>query len=830
MSIGEHVEALDCFRGKSPRQNPLDCLLPGDKFDIEQLKMLLSFRGLELKVLLDTKMFLKSAKSFELSNVTKRALEKSHELPQIEKWFNKIMGKNYSVSKHDSSLVNLLLTISNQYLNACIPIILYDQNIQNQNVEMFDELFQQFPTTFYHGTVVNNTIQEKRLLIRNLKYCRSFILFSTDIMNTPKIIPKQHSEYVIVVSQSSQWRIQEFLSTHISHVFVNLLVIGESFQNTQRSKDTYILYTHRLHIDGLGSSASEVLTAWIRTHLTRPAVNLFPSKLEHGVAGHRFIVGVAHHPPFVVKRLLSDVGGGNKRVHWDGIEIRLLKMLSTILNFTLEFKDVMNKTIGPGYSVEQFMKTGKGDVGVGGIYTTPERIQHFDLTAGHTEDCASFVSLTSTALPKYRAIMGPFQWTVWVALTFTYLIGIIPLSFSDKHDLRYLIDNPGQIESMFWYVFGTFTNCFTFTGKQSWSRSKKVTTRLLIGWYWAFTIIITACYTGSIIAFVTLPVFPETIDTTDQLVNAHYRIITLNNDGWSTWFMNSSDNRVVKLMKNLRVVPDVQTAVYNITHAFFWPYAFLGSRANLDYMIRTNFSVGLGKRSLLHVSDECFVAYSVSIMLPLDSLYTSALSSIIQKAIQAGLLMKINNDVKWDLYRSPTGKLLQIGTGSLLKLPPPEDKALTLDDTQGMFLLLGAGFIIALTSLISEYVGGCVNYCKRKQFFTRKNRTSSVISSKSFHLPSPKRKIVTKPSAYNHVLNDSTSDVHFDTDTDKDNNNVDYNSTSVLIHNHQKSLDSENDEDHRKFSYQSNISADIDKLFNLDEWFGEKQSYHPHST
>lgn len=77
------------------------------------------------------------------------------------------------------------------------------------------------------------------------------------------------------------------------------------------------------------------------------------------------------------------------------------------------------------------------------------------------------------------------------------------------------------------YVFGTFTNCFTFVGKNSWSSSKRDSTRMLIGWYWVFTIIITSCYTGSIIAFVTLPVFPTTVNTISQLLAGFFRVGTL---------------------------------------------------------------------------------------------------------------------------------------------------------------------------------------------------------------------------------------------------------------------------------------------------------------
>lgn len=82
---------------------------------------------------------------------------------------------------------------------------------------------------------------------------------------------------------------------------------------------------------------------------------------------------------------------------------------------------------------------------------------------------------------RYRAIMGPFQWTVWLALTVVYLFAIFPISFSDKLTLKHLIKNPEEMENMFWYVFGTFTNAFSFSGRMSWSKSNRMSTRLFIG-------------------------------------------------------------------------------------------------------------------------------------------------------------------------------------------------------------------------------------------------------------------------------------------------------------------------------------------------------------
>lgn len=114
---------------------------------------------------------------------------------------------------------------------------------------------------------------------------------------------------------------------------------------------------------------------------------------------------------------------------------------------------------------------------------TIERMARVEMSTPHSFDCGAFLTLSSKALPRYRAILGPFQWTVWIAIIATYIFAIFPLAFSDRLTLSHLIGNWGEIENMFWYVFGTFTNSLTFTGEFSWSNTKKTSTRMLIGWY-----------------------------------------------------------------------------------------------------------------------------------------------------------------------------------------------------------------------------------------------------------------------------------------------------------------------------------------------------------
>lgn len=183
----------------------------------------------------------------------------------------------------------------------------------------------------------------------------------------------------------------------------------------------------------------------------------------------------------------------------------------------------------PTYGVIDLVQSKRADIGMAGAFLSTERMYRVEMSSQHSTDCAAFITLASKALPRYRAIMGPFQWPVWLAIIATYLFAIFPLTFSDRMTLRHLIGNWTEIENMFWYMFGTFTNSLTFKGENSWSRSKKSSTRLLIGFYWMFSIIITACYTSSIIAFVTLPMFPKTVDSISDLIYGSYRIGTFGN-------------------------------------------------------------------------------------------------------------------------------------------------------------------------------------------------------------------------------------------------------------------------------------------------------------
>ncbi|XP_061392925.1 ionotropic receptor 21a-like [Musca vetustissima] len=614
------------------------------------------------------------------------------------------------------SLVSLVNKIATEYLSKCPPIIYYDNYVEQSESLLLELLFKTFPFTYYHGEINNRYVAHNRRLKNSIdSNCQSYILFLSDPLMTRSIIGPQTENRVLVISRSTQWKLKDFLSSEKSSNIVNLLVVGESLTADPNKERPYVLYTHKLYADGLGSNKPVVLTSWLRGGLTRPHINLYPKKFENGFAGHRFQVMAVNQPPYIFRIKTLDFTGVTQ-VHWDGIEYRLLQMMGQKLNFSI---DILDNTYGgrnerPLELLEYSVAERLVDIGMAGMYVSTDKLENVDFSVGHSKDCAAFITLASKALPKYRAIMGPFQWPVWVALICIYLGAIFPIVFTDRLTLSHLLGNWGEIENMFWYVFGMFTNSLTFSGKYSWANTQKVSTRILIGSYWIFTIIITACYTGSIIAFVTLPAFPDTVDSVVDLLGLFFRVGTIDNGGWESWFQNSSHEPTARLFQKMEYVSSVEEGIGNVTQSFFWNYAFLGSRAQLEYLVQANFTnENMSRRSALHLSEECFALFYIGYMFPKNSVYKQKLNSLIQLAQQAGLMNKIESEVKWAMQRSSAGKLLQASSSSPLRETIQEERQLTTADTEGMFLLMGIGYAIGAIALISEIVGGITNKCRQ---------------------------------------------------------------------------------------------------------------------
>lgn len=205
-------------------------------------------------------------------------------------------------------------------------------------------------------------------------------------------------------------------------------------------------------------------------------------------------------------------------------------------------------------------------------------------------------------------------------------------------------------------------------------------------------------------------------------------------------------------MKDLEYVANVEEGLNNVTKAFFWPYAFLGSRAEIEYIVTNNVSVSaVSKRSALHISDRCFGLFYTGMAVPHESIYTEPFNHIILLMQQAGLVGKFADEVAGRMRQLGGGRLLDSSSSKSLAQTSVDERGLTLADTEGMFLLLGVGFLVAAGVLISEWVGGCTQKCrsiilKRRDDQDRAQAAEDAADAKANSKAQKKRSSATKAS------------------------------------------------------------------------------------
>lgn len=140
-----------------------------------------------------------------------------------------------------------------------------------------------------------------------------------------------------------------------------------------------------------------------------------------------------------------------------------------------------------------------------------------------------------------------------------------------------------------------------------------------------------------------------------------------------------------------------------------------------------------------------------------------------------------------------------------------EDRALTLDDTQGMFLLLGIGFVAGGIALFSEWLGGCFHLCKRVE--RRLSQVSIESNPRIYESLTPRQKI-DSIQYYESILLDhklGTNNIEAENDLEDYGNNV----ADFIVHNSKQECSNEGGQDR-----DTNFEKEINEIF--ENLFGEE--------
>ncbi|XP_068218796.1 ionotropic receptor 21a-like isoform X2 [Palaemon carinicauda] len=452
----------------------------------------------------------------------------------------------------------------------------------------------------------------------------------------------------------------------------------------------YELWSHSLFRQDI-SEKVYLVERWDLGGAQRKA-NLFPDKLNDFHRNELTAVTFEHPPSIVEVPHKGDSRSGGH--HYDGIDIRLLRLVSEALNFRLKITNPSDggKWGSPNEDGSWSGLTGdltqrKAHMGVANIFIHTNYLQVVDMTRAYDMEAGCFITPLPEDLPQWVALVYPFSREVWI-LTLLFLFLGTPMLYAVSRMASYCLRDEFPWGTNLYQI--TFYGMGIFFGQGVPQEPRgDVTRSYFIMWVW-YSVLITVVYRSSLTAFLTIPLEQPPINTLEQLASSKLPAWGSTGITFKKLLQASPDPMVRSLADRYYPVSGTKEGIDLTAQR---KYAMMENRQFLEYTIATNFTNQYGEETL-HVMEECFLPFQIGMALPKKAPYKPNFDNVITKIVEAGLVRKWLRDIIATSQRRGGGIETEDRDGS----------ALTLNNLQGAWLLLGSGILISLVMFIMENI------------------------------------------------------------------------------------------------------------------------------
>ncbi|ELT98379.1 hypothetical protein CAPTEDRAFT_204960 [Capitella teleta] len=418
-------------------------------------------------------------------------------------------------------------------------------------------------------------------------------------------------------------------------------------------------------------------------------INPFPNS-GNGLNGRKLRVYTMVSPPFVIINTTST----NISDMYYGICIAMLKELSQQLNFTYTLGIPADgqyggmKDDGNFTGLVGLLQNKEADLVVASLSVTFERDTVMDFVHYFYEYGGALMRKPNEDEDKWRVIIQPFSWRVWLCILASVPIAGISAcvitSLAWKASSHRIDDQFRFVGISFWYTFGTV---LTQGGVHL---PKYASSRNFICSWWAFSMVIVAAYGGSLIAYLTVTHDPVPFRNLDEMVQQkRYKWGTTNGSVYVSEF-GAAKGGVYRdvflgMQEFVKTDPTILSTDRNllINKAEVEDFALI-----LDRTVLLTQAL-LDKNCEMVVMPEGFLPLPFGIGLQEGSPYQQPFKEAVMKLRQTGLIEY------WQRLWYPNSEC----SG----LPMVQSHAITLMDTQSAFYLLILGVIAAFFMLVVEF-------------------------------------------------------------------------------------------------------------------------------
>lgn len=320
---------------------------------------------------------------------------------------------------------------------------------------------------------------------------------------------------------------------------------------------------------------------------------------------------------------------------------------------------------------------GEVDIGVAPFAVTATREQVIDYVLPYQEDGVGILmKRVENKVQKFFRIFLPLHYTTWWAVVVATVVAAYVLYFAAKLSPESK-ERELQLGHNIWLIVGTVY------GQDDGQRPSFGAGRIILGFWWVFTILITASYTANLAAFLTISLAKPPVKNLEELASQTiYKPLIVQETNHHAMFKGATTGLYKRIWDLMSDIPKIKTVEEGYQLVETGQFALLWDYSQFEYLINNDCGS-------LEIAQESFHKISLSFIIPEKAPFKRAFDSHMLKMIEAGIIAKFK--AKW--WRK-----------SKCVSSPKTATALETESLSGIFALYGGILAIVLVTFILEVI------------------------------------------------------------------------------------------------------------------------------
>uniref|UniRef100_A0A8C2Z3X4 Glutamate receptor n=1 Tax=Cyclopterus lumpus TaxID=8103 RepID=A0A8C2Z3X4_CYCLU len=534
----------------------------------------------------------------------------------------------------------------------------------------------------------------------------------------------------------------------------------------------FMSFIKESHWDGLTGRLSFNKTSGLRTDFDLDIISLKEDGLESvsgglnitevpkrkgmnitdSLANRSLVITTILEEPYVMLRKSDKALVGNDR--FEGYCIDLLTELANVLGFTYEIRLVPDGRYGSQDEKGQWngmireLIEHRADLAVAPLTITYMREKVIDFSKPFMSMGISILYRKPNATNNgFFSFLNPMTPDIWVYILLAYLgvscvLFVIarfsPYEWYDAHPCNPgsdVVENNFTLLNSFWFGVGSLMQ------QGSELMPKALSTRIIGGIWWFFTLIIISSYTANLAAFLTVERMDSPVDSADDIAKQTKIEYGVVKDGATmTFFKKSKVSTFEKMWAFMSSKPStslVKSIEDGIQRVLKSDYALIMESTTIDYITRRNCN--------LTQVGGIIDSKGYGIGTPIGSPYRDKITIAILSILEDGRLHMLKE--KW------------WSGSSCLDEERHETGPMGIQNLGGIFIVLASGLVLSVFVAIAEFVYKLRKTAEREQrsmcsAMVDEIRLSFTCERRVKHKPQPPAMVKTDAVINMHAYND----------------------------------------------------------------------------